>query len=100
MYGGPGDEYRVPEYVRTYPRGMEYSTRVLEDMEPRARKLDSWMHAVGVFFNRGAVPALRPRPRGKAFRLALLVLGRLACLATNYFDQGNVGYSKAARGKL
>lgn len=36
MYGGPGDEYRVPEYVRTYPRGMEYSTRVLEDMEPRA----------------------------------------------------------------
>lgn len=99
MYGEPGDEYWVSERARVYLYGAEYSTRALEDMEPRVRERDSWMQAVEVFCNRGVAPALRSLARGKAFRLALLVLGVLVCLDTNDFDQGSVGYSKSAARK-
>ena len=42
------------------------------------------------------VPALRTEAQGKAFRLALQVLGDLVGLGTNYFDLDNVGYVKTA----
>lgn len=79
------DAYWVPECVRAYLRSARYSTRALEDIEPHVREWNSWMRAIGEFCNRGAAPALRSpeEGRGKAFRLALLVLGILACLATN-----------------
>lgn len=41
-------------------------------------------------------PALRTEAQGKAFRLALQVLGDLVGLGTNYFDLDNVGYVKTA----
>ncbi len=41
-------------------------------------------------------PALRMEAQGKAFRLALQVLGDLVGLGTNYFDLDNVGYVKTA----
>jgi hypothetical protein len=41
-------------------------------------------------------PALRTGAQGKAFRLALQVLGDLVGLGTNYFDLDNVGYVKTA----
>ncbi|MCI6547402.1 MAG: hypothetical protein MR415_02000 [Coriobacteriaceae bacterium] len=41
-------------------------------------------------------PALRTEAQGKAFRLALQVLGDLVGLGTNYFDLNNVGYVKTA----
>lgn len=41
-------------------------------------------------------PALRTEAQGKAFRLALQVLGDLCGLGTNYFDLDNVGYVKMA----
>lgn len=41
-------------------------------------------------------PALRTEAQGKAFRLALQVLGNLVGLGTNYFDLDNVGYVKTA----
>ena len=41
-------------------------------------------------------PALRTEAQGKAFRLALQVLGDLCGLGTNYFDLDNVGYVKTA----
>ena len=46
-----GDEYWVPEHVRAYLRAAWYSTRTLEDMEPHVREWDSWMRAVGEFYN-------------------------------------------------
>lgn len=45
------DEYWVPECVRAYLRGAGYSTRALEDMEPHVREWDSWMRAVGEFYD-------------------------------------------------
>ena len=41
-------------------------------------------------------PALRTEAQGKAFRLALQVLGDLCGLDVNYFDLDNVGYVKTA----
>ena len=41
-------------------------------------------------------PALRTEAQGKAFRLALQVLGDLCGLGTSYFDLDNVGYVKTA----
>ena len=41
-------------------------------------------------------PALRTEAQGKAFRLALQVLGNLVGLGTDYFDLDNVGYVKTA----
>lgn len=41
-------------------------------------------------------PALRTEAQGKAFRLALQVLGDLVELGVNYFDTDNVGYVKTA----
>lgn len=41
-------------------------------------------------------PALRTEAQGKAFRLALQVLGDLCGLGTNYFNLDNVGYVKTA----
>jgi len=41
-------------------------------------------------------PALRTEAQGKAFRLALQVLGDLCGLGVNYFDLDNVGYAKTA----
>ena len=41
-------------------------------------------------------PALRTEAQGKAFRLALQVLGDLCGLGVNYFDLDNVGYVKTA----
>ena len=41
-------------------------------------------------------PALRTKTQGKAFRLALQVLGDLVGLGANYFDLDNVGYVKTA----
>ena len=41
-------------------------------------------------------PALRTDSQGKAFRLALQVLGDLCGLGVNYFDLDNVGYVKTA----
>lgn len=41
-------------------------------------------------------PALRTEAQGKAFRLALQMLGDLVGLGTNYFDLDNVGYVKTA----
>jgi hypothetical protein len=41
-------------------------------------------------------PALRTEAQGKAFRLALRVLGDLVGLGVNYFDLDNVGYVKTA----
>lgn len=50
--GMNGDnEYRVPECAREYLRGAGYSTRALEDMEPYVREWDSWMRAVGEFYD-------------------------------------------------
>lgn len=46
-----GDEYWVPECVRAYLRAVGYSTRALEDMEPHVREWDSWMRAVGEFYD-------------------------------------------------
>ena len=46
-----GDEYWVPEHVRAYLRGAGFSTRALEDMEPHVREWDSWMRAVGEFYD-------------------------------------------------
>ena len=43
-------------------------------------------------------PALRTEAQGKAFRLALQVLGDLCGLGVNYFDLDNVGYVKTATG--
>lgn len=45
------DGYWVPEGVRAYLRGAGYSTRALEGMEPHIREWDSWMQAVGEFYN-------------------------------------------------
>ncbi len=45
------DEYWVPECVRAYLRAAGYSTRALEDMEPHVREWDSWMRAVGEFYD-------------------------------------------------
>lgn len=45
------DAYWVPEHVREYLRGVGYSTRALEDMEPYVREWDSWMRAVGEFYD-------------------------------------------------
>ena len=42
-------------------------------------------------------PALRTEAQGKAFRLALQVLGDLVGLGTNYFDLDNVGYGRRPR---
>lgn len=41
-------------------------------------------------------PALRTEAQGKAFRLALQVLGDLVGLGVNYFDADNMGYVKTA----
>lgn len=41
-------------------------------------------------------PALRTEAQGKAFRLALQVLGDLCGLGVDYFDLDNVGYVKTA----
>ena len=41
-------------------------------------------------------PALRTEAQGKAFRLALQVLGDLCGLGTSYFDLENVGYVRTA----
>ena len=41
-------------------------------------------------------PALRTEAQGKAFRLALQILGDLVGLGVNYFDTDNVGYVKTA----
>ena len=41
-------------------------------------------------------PTLRTEAQGKAFRLALQVLGDLCGLGVNYFDLDNVGYVKTA----
>ena len=71
------DAYWVPECVRAYLRSARYSTRALEDIEPHVREWNSWMRAIGEFCNRGAAPALRSLARGKAFRLAPLVLAGL-----------------------
>lgn len=46
-----GDEYWVPEAVRAYLRGTGYSARALEDMELHVREWDSWMRAVGEFYD-------------------------------------------------
>lgn len=46
-----GDEYWVPGAVRDYLRGCGYSTRCLEDMEGHIREWDSWMRAVGEFYD-------------------------------------------------
>lgn len=43
-------------------------------------------------------PALRTEAQGKAFRLALQVLGNLVGLGVNYFDTDNVGYVRTAAG--
>ena len=43
--------YWMPEGVRAYLRGAGYSTRALEDMEPHVRKWNSWMRAVGEFYD-------------------------------------------------
>jgi A118 family predicted phage portal protein len=43
--------YWMPEGVRAYLRGAGYSTRALEDMEPHIREWDSWMRAVGEFYD-------------------------------------------------
>ncbi len=45
------DEYWVPECVKGYLRACGFSTRVLEDMEPYVREWDSWMRAVGEFYD-------------------------------------------------
>lgn len=45
------DGYWAPEGVRAYLRGAGYSTRALEDMEPHIREWDSWMRAVGEFYD-------------------------------------------------
>jgi len=45
------DEYWVHECVRAYLRESGYSTRALEDMEPRVREWDSWMRAVSEFYD-------------------------------------------------
>lgn len=44
-------------------------------------------------------PALRAEAQGKAFRLALQVLGDLVGLGVNYFDTENVGYVRTATEK-
>ena len=49
--GVGGDEYWVPECVRSYLRTAGYSTRALEDMEPHVREWDRWMRAVGEFYD-------------------------------------------------
>lgn len=41
----------MPEAVRAYLRGAGYSTRALEEMEPHVREWDSWMRAVGEFYD-------------------------------------------------
>jgi A118 family predicted phage portal protein len=46
-----GEEYWVPECVRSYLREAGYSTRALENMEPHVREWDSWMRAVGEFYD-------------------------------------------------
>lgn len=46
-----GEEYWVPECVRSYLREAGYSTRALEDMEPHVREWDSWMRAIGEFYD-------------------------------------------------
>lgn len=45
------DEYWVPECVREYLRAAGYSTRALGDMESHVREWDSWMRAVGEFYD-------------------------------------------------
>ena len=46
-----GEKYWVLECVRAYLRAVGYSTRALEDMEPHVREWDSWMRAVGEFYD-------------------------------------------------
>lgn len=45
------DEYWVPKHVRSYLRDAGFSTRALEDMEPHVREWDSWMRAIGEFYD-------------------------------------------------
>lgn len=45
------DGYWVPEAVRGYLRAQGFSTRAVEDMEPHIREWDSWMRAVGEFYD-------------------------------------------------
>ena len=45
------EEYWVPECARAYLRAAGYSTRALEDMEPHVHEWDSWMRAVGEFYD-------------------------------------------------
>lgn len=45
------NEHWVPEGVRAYLRGQGFSTRALEEMEPHIREWDSWMRAVGEFYD-------------------------------------------------
>ena len=45
------DKYWVPECTRAYLREAGYSTRALEDMEPHVREWNSWMRAVGKFYD-------------------------------------------------
>lgn len=45
------NECWVPERARGYMRAQGFSTRALEDMEPHVREWDSWMRAVGEFYD-------------------------------------------------
>lgn len=47
---GMVDEYWVPEHVREWLRGLGFSLP-LEDMEPHIRAWDSWMRALGNFYD-------------------------------------------------
>ena len=51
MRDAQDNEYWVPESVRGYLRAAGFSTRALEDMEPHIREWDSWMRAVGEFYD-------------------------------------------------
>lgn len=44
------DEYWVPEHVREWLRSLGFSL-LLEDMEPHIRAWDSWMRALGDFYD-------------------------------------------------
>lgn len=47
---GMTDEYWVPEHVRAWLRSLGFSLP-LEDMEPHIRAWDSWMRALGDFYD-------------------------------------------------
>lgn len=51
MHVWQGDEYWALEGVRAFLRGDGFGARALDDMEPHIREWDSWMRAVGEFYD-------------------------------------------------